>query len=157
MDVTDDLFGVSAPRADRGDNKEESAPNPAIPSTLELKGGMRLECAELSTDAQMETFAAELGKRLEKEGKTAQSSARVAKLIKAIIDETAKLGLLRLDDAGEVKRYATVKHNDMTTAAKKVGAKKAPVKAAPTLKAAGKGVDKFGYGDDDNYADDDFM
>jgi hypothetical protein len=95
-----------------------------------LKVGARIEEVELDTDAQVDKFISELGRRLEKLGKSALASKKIAKIISNLTEETIKLGVLRLDDVGELKRIMTVKHNDMTTKQKK-GDKKGASKAAP--------------------------
>jgi hypothetical protein len=141
-DATSDLPGSSKAAAASSSSSSSAAAAPAqvgdlgfttgkaeVPNAA-LKVGARIEEVELETDAQVDKFISELGRRLEKLGKSALASKKIAKVIANLTEETIKLGVLRLDDVGELKRIMTVKHNDMTTKQKK-GDKKGANKAAP--------------------------
>jgi hypothetical protein len=175
-----DLFGAESikPSTATSDVPKPSAaassPSPAaaaaapasasrvVPDNAALKAGARLEEAALDTDADVDKFVADLGKRLEKLGKSALASKRIAKLIAGVTEESIKLGVLRMDDVGELKRIMTVKHNDMNAKIKK-GDKKKTTAAAnkPTVQIA---RNAFMHGDisapqdeRDYNAEDDFM
>lgn len=138
-DATSDLPGSKAATAAAAASSSDAtaiAPGTVVASNAALKVGARIEEAILDTDADCDKFISELGRRLEKFGKSALASKKIAKLITGLTEETIKLGVLRIDDVGELKRVMTVKHNDMTTKQKKgdkKGANKAPSKAPVSL------------------------
>ena len=137
-----------------------SSSSAVVPASL-LKVGARLDEAALETDADVDRFIAELGRRLERLGKSVLASKKILKLTAGIMDESVKLGLLRMDEVGELKRMATVKHNEMTTKLKK-GDKKKPTAAAAAAPKLARNAFMHGDmgvpNDADSYdAQDDFM
>lgn len=132
-EATSDLPQLSAAAASAAQaaspSAADSSSSSAIPANAALKAGARIEEAVLDTDKDVDKFVADLGKRLEKLGKSALASKKILKLITGVVDETIKLGVLRLDEVGELKRIANVRHNDMTAKMKK-GDKKKPTAAA---------------------------
>ena len=170
-----DLFGAESikareassdlPGAAKAASSSSSSSSAAtIVSPVGFAGGIvNLDSIPLETDGDVDKFVSGVGKRLEKLGKSALASKKIAKLIANITEESIKLGVLRLDDVSELKRIMTVKHNDMTAKAKK-GDKKKDAKAAakPVVQLA---RNAFMHGDaydqqtasNDRYDDDDFM
>lgn len=131
-EATSELPQLSAAAASAAQSASPSAAassSSAIPANAALKAGARIEEAVLDTDKDVEKFVADLGKRLEKLGKSSLASKKILKLITGVVDETIKLGVLRLDEVGELKRIANVRHNDLTAKMKK-GDKKKPTAAA---------------------------
>ena len=162
-EASSDLPGAGAKAAASSVAAAAASPAPAAaasssassavitPNSL-LKAGARLEEAVLDTDADVDRFVADLGRRLEKLGKSALASKKILKLTAGIMDESVKLGLLRLDDVGELKRVVTVKHNDMT-AKLKAGGKKKPATAAKPAPALARNAFMHGDVDISNHSD----
>lgn len=139
-----------------------ASPSAAVPANALLKAGARIEEVALDTDAEVAKFVLDFGARLEKLGKSALASKKIAKLISSLTDETIKLGVLRTDDVGELKRQMTVKHNDMTAKQKKGDKKGVNAKAAakPVVALARNAFmhgDNFGSHADENPDDYDFI
>jgi hypothetical protein len=153
-DVSSDLPGTVGAKAAAAASSSATAASSASSSSsssivvanAELKVGARIEEAVLDTDADVEKFVSDLGKRLEKLGKSAMASKKIAKLISSLTEETIKLGVLRMDDVGELKRIMTVKHNELTTKQKK-GDKKGANKTAMAKPVVALARNAFMHGD----------
>jgi hypothetical protein len=106
-----------------------------VVSAALLKPGARIDELVLDTDADVTRFVSDFGKRLEKLGKSALASKKVLALISGVMEEAVKVGVLRVDEVGELKRIATVRHNDMNTKMKKGDKKKVAAAAAKPVVA----------------------
>lgn len=151
IDASSDLPGSGSASASAASAAAASSPAPAAAPLANdpMKGSMTLSSVALETDADVDRFVSELSKRLEKMGKSVLASKRIARLIMGVTDESAKLGVLRLDDVGELKRQMTVRHTELTNKMKKgdkKGANKQAAKPAPTLAR-----NAFMHGDIDTY------
>jgi len=133
----------------------------AVPANAALKAGARIEEVALDTDADVTRFVSDLGKRIEKLGKTQLSSKKVLSLLTQLVEESVKVGVLRIDEVGELKRIVTVKHNDMNAKIKKGDKKKATAAAAKPVVALARNAfmhgDNFGSHADENPDDYDFI
>ncbi len=89
----------------------------------------------MDTDADVAKFVSDFGKRLEKLGKTQLASKKVLSLLSGLMEESVKLGVLRIDEVGELKRLATVRHNDLNAKVKKGDKKKPAAQAAKPVVA----------------------
>jgi hypothetical protein len=136
-------FAAAAAAAEALNPLAAASPAPAaaaaaasgLPTNAALKAGARVEEVALDTDADVTRFVGDLGKRLEKLGKTQMSSKKVLSLLSQLMEESVKIGVLRLDEVGELKRIVTVKHNDMNAKVKKGDKKKATAAAAKPVVA----------------------
>jgi hypothetical protein len=161
-DITSDIPGSKAAESNAAAVAAvSSSSSSAVPANASLKAGARIEEAVLDTDADVDKFVADLGKRLEKLGKSAMASKKICKLISSLTEETIKLGVLRMDDVGELKRIMTIKHNDLTTKQKKGDKKGAKVTTAKPVVALARNAfmhgDNFGSHADENGDDYDFI
>jgi len=132
-----------------------------VPAGL-LKPGARIDELILDTDADVQRLILELGKRFEKLGKSVLASKKILNIISGVMEESVKIGVLRMDEVGELKRIVTVRHNDMNTKLKK-GDKKKPAAAAATKPVVALARNAFMHGDnfgshaDENPDDYDFI
>jgi len=138
-----------------------SSSNVASISNSALKAGARIEEIALDSDADVAKFVTEFGKRLEKLGKTQMASKKVLSVIVGVMEESVKLGVLRIDEVGELKRLATVRHNDLNAKVKKGDKKKPAAAAAKPVVALARNAfmhgDNFGSHADENPDDYDFI
>jgi len=132
-----------------------------LPSNAALAGGPRLDELPLTTDADVQSSIKILSRRLEKLGKSNLASKKILKLLWGVTEECVKVGVLRMDEVAEIKRLATVKHNELTAKQKKAdkkGNKKTENKPTVTLaRNAFMHGDDFGGQVDDPTDDYDFI